>query len=668
MADLFQDPIEAGYSRIYVALSELRELFHRSGRFDDSNAKLDEVVKLLATYIAFRRGLVAAFPGNGKGLISSLQRSFSEAAKLSCYRTHDGVAIFGKNPSLSLKEGDEELAEKLLRLVEEAGAAAFHSREIGRPFDVVNEAFGHFVRDNFRNNVEDAQFMTPPEVVEFMVDTALFDLEREERRDTNEPFIVADPTCGVGSFLTTFYRKTSDSFLASRGIRLIAQDKVDRMVRLVVINMVLFESVDYEVTSGNSLASDSAIARYNGQVDLILTNPPFGARFAPSEIETYGRENFPLFFPVIHKMTALDSELLFVDRDLALLREGGRLLMVVPDGVVSAKQTAAILRQRLRDTAELKGIVELPSVTFAQAGTRTRTVVLYLVKRTEPRRGAARVFFASSDDLGFQVSSRKGVPIKVSGGKNDLPAVIESYRQHAALAAGDPPRVLNDSPSCVSVRYGEAVGEAWTPSHYSAKRFGALARLNGRRNVRLVRFDEIAEFPAESRGTKPYAKNRLFISVLHLLGEGMLDVAGMLAYAPVTPGIPVRPGEVLLSRINPRIPRAIVVPQIDQPLICSSEFEVIVPRNGEDPYLITFLLLSELVQAQIQSLASGTSASHNRVKTEDLRKVAFPIPTPGSAAGKKLRSLIVEYRANLERLFADSWRLAAIRRDGEKYL
>ena len=47
---------------IYQGLVELREEFHRSGRLDDSNAKLDEVVKLFATYLAGRLGDIAGFP------------------------------------------------------------------------------------------------------------------------------------------------------------------------------------------------------------------------------------------------------------------------------------------------------------------------------------------------------------------------------------------------------------------------------------------------------------------------------------------------------------------------------------------------------------------------------------------------------------------------------
>ena len=44
MSDLFAFAEKAPYGSIYEALGELRELFHREGRIDDSNAKLDAIL------------------------------------------------------------------------------------------------------------------------------------------------------------------------------------------------------------------------------------------------------------------------------------------------------------------------------------------------------------------------------------------------------------------------------------------------------------------------------------------------------------------------------------------------------------------------------------------------------------------------------------------------
>ena len=205
MIDLFAhgDPFQRGYQSTYEAFSALRESFHRSGRFDDSNAKLDEVSKLFATYLAAKLGQVSGFPEpDSTSLVTDLQTAFLETARLPQYDLGGDSTIFGTRPTLSIRSGDERMASDMVRLVRQGIDLAFELRDIGHPFDILNEAFGHFIRDNFRGNIEDAQYMTPPEVTDFMAALALHDLEMENALANNSPdtLTVLDPSCGVGFF------------------------------------------------------------------------------------------------------------------------------------------------------------------------------------------------------------------------------------------------------------------------------------------------------------------------------------------------------------------------------------------------------------------------------------------------------------------------------------
>ncbi len=280
--------LEHSYEKLYRSLSSLREEFHKSGRFDDSNAKLDEVVKIIAVYVAEKKGLIPNSPSlfnlgmelfsNGNNIVEILQNKFQKTAQLPCYRNQDDSSIFGANPQLSLHETDRLFAQKLLSLIGHSLEDAFLHAEGNKPFDILNEAFGHFVRDNFRSNIEDAQYMTPPEVVDFMVDIALSDILRENNGRLPKTLRVLDPSCGVGSFLTAFYKrvaKTEDSLTAH--VKLYGQDKVDRMVRLCRMNMVLFQAADYHITIGNSILPGSPLDKCNGKMDIVLSNPPFNA-------------------------------------------------------------------------------------------------------------------------------------------------------------------------------------------------------------------------------------------------------------------------------------------------------------------------------------------------------------------------------------------------------
>ena len=672
MIDLFahRDPLQRGYQSTYETFSALRESFHRSGRLDDSNAKLDEVSKLFATYLAAKLGHISGFPEPDSGtLVSDLQAAFLETARLPQYHLERDHTIFGTRPTLSIRSGDESMASDMVRLVRQGIDLAFELRDNSRPFDILNEAFGHFVRDNFRSNIEDAQYMTPPEVTDFMAALALHDLRVNHSAVNDSPntLTVLDPSCGVGSFLGAVYQRAqNDHQFDSKHLKLYGQDKVERMVRLATLNLGLFDVQDHRITLGNSLERGSPLDDLNGEVDVILTNPPFGARFDQAYIEGSAGDNMPFFATRNRPGASIGSELLFVDRGLRLLRQGGRMLIIVPDSVVSARGIPAMLRHYLARTCTLHAVIELPATTFAQAGTRTKTAILY-IQKGRPN-DTPSVFMGVSDQLGFQVSSRKGVQVKLASGVNDLPAILAAYREFVRRPNPGRVQVLSSNPSCVSVPESTVFKESWTPKHHSASRFETVAKIKRNSDFNIIPLSEMVEFCARSRKSKQWHKECVFISVRHISGEGFLNVIDALDYAPKTPGIPIAPGELLVSRINPRIPRVCVVPDLGLNMLCSSEFEVMRVRDGADTYMLAYLLQTKAVQRQIRSLTSGTSSSHSRIRTDEFGQVLIPLPKPGTAKAKVLSKLTSEYRDVLDSLAMHTTMMARLRQREEEVL
>ena len=99
---------------------------------------------------------------------------------------------------------------------------------------------------------------------------------------------------------------------------IIGQDKVDRMVRLSKINALLLGSNISNISIGNSIIGDSNIDRYHGQVDLIFTNPPFGAGYNVSELNL---EKYPILKGIDNFEGMVDSELLMLDRCIGMLKK-----------------------------------------------------------------------------------------------------------------------------------------------------------------------------------------------------------------------------------------------------------------------------------------------------------------------------------------------------------
>ena len=627
---------DAFLQRFNHGLIQLREAFHKTGRLDDSNAKLDEIAKLLCIALAATYEPDAGIPSlshllrsnrSQTSLVQRLNAALSKAARVGVFRNPDGESLLGANPRFQMADSEDELAARLTTLVVETFDEQLNAPARSRNFELMNEAFGHFVRDNFRNNIEDAQYMTPPEAVDFMCELALDEAGRMLAKSDARKLVVCDPSCGVGSFLAQFYRVWRQSRIADgTRLELVGQDKVDRMARLAKLNLLLFGATKAVIARGNSVLPGSSLDDYAGGCDLILTNPPFGARFRTSELAFHSHRYFPMLNDFIQTSDAtIDSEVLFLDRYLSLLRPGGAALVVVPDGVISASGLPALLRDMLPQICTLVSITELPAVTFAQAGTRTKTCILHLRKQPcDPRR---RVFFSSARSIGFEVASRKGVPYKRPEGTNELPALLQAMRNRTKPAGGDDVLIHNEEPSCVSLPWSKV--DSWTPNHHSARRYTTLATLgekSGDAGFELLRLREMVTLPnLHQRSVKP-APDAKCISVLHVGDFGSLNVRELAAYAPKFPGQPCRPGDILFSKINPRIPRAIVVPDLGMPLSCSTEFEVMRSRDPYTAHEIMLLLLSSSAQSQILSLTSGTSSSHNRIKTEQLLEILLPVP------------------------------------------
>lgn len=116
------------------------------------------------------------------------------------------------------------------------------------------------------------------------------------------------------------------------------------------------------------------------------------------------------------------------------------------------------------------------------------------------------------------------------------------------------------------------------------------------------------------------------ISVLHINPDSTIDFQQVLEYDPISKGRQCFEGDILFSKINPRIPRMTVVPKFNKELVCSNEFEILQPIADVGAYAICFLLKTSYVAKQIENLTSGTSSSHSRIKREQLADILIPYP------------------------------------------
>lgn len=85
---------------------------------------------------------------------------------------------------------------------------------------------------------------------------------------------------------------------------------------------------------------------------------------------------------------------------------------------------------------------------------------------------------------------------------------------------------------------------------------------------------------------------------------------------------------ILVSKLNPKFPRIWAVSEdIGDNAICSTEFQVFIPKNIELFGFLLCLLKSAEARYKLVMAASGTSGSHQRVSPKDILGISFKIPS-----------------------------------------
>ncbi len=634
------------YSLFYDILLNLREYFHSYGRIDDSNAKLDEMIKLISVSysmalkderfcLEYIRKIAVSRYNDENRIAEALCHVCECVLNEPLFINADGTNIFGTHPTLSIQPTENDFAQKLITEIEKIDFVYLIDNRSYSEFDLVNECFGHFVRENFRNNKEDAQYMTPYELSKPILDIIFDDMKKRNffTPERINSFTVMDPTCGVGTLLiessihfTKYIEDTISDPIKQASIvahfrqnGIIGQDKVDRMVRLSKINALLLGSNASNINSGNSIIGDSAINGYAGTVDLIFTNPPFGAEYEKKHLDM---SYFPILSESNISTKVMPSELLLLDKCIYLLKPGGYLAIVLPDSVFASKGIFSTYRDYLIQNYDILGVIGLPSVTFAQAGTRTNTCILLLRKVSPIDNG--KLFMADCKDIGYIVKERAGVPVKIEQGINEMAIIAKRI-----IDADFNTKIICSNPSVTMIESIDYVGNSLKPSFYAAERFNSISELQARisNGFTVKRLGEIVDFVTVGRKNYMVSDSTKHISVLHIQANCTIAFNEVEVFAPVSKGRECLPGELIFSKINPRIPRVAVIPERDTRLVCSNEFEIMRSKGIIGMHALCFLLKSECVMKQIMNLTAGTSSSHSRIKREQLQDILIPIPS-----------------------------------------
>ena len=306
--------------------------------------------------------------------------------------------------------------------------------------DVIADAFEVFIGHALKG--EQGQFFTPRNVVKMMVDIL----------DPKDDALIIDPACGSGGFLIESLKyvwnqvdKEGEEYgwpsseidkkkqkLATQHFRGI--DKDSFLSKVTKAYMTLVGDGTSGIVCDDSLEMPEKwkpITKHKiplGKFDILLTNPPFGSRI-PVRGEDKLKQ-FDLGYKWKKDKTngnwtkgrLKDKEapqVLFIERCLQLLKNGGRMGIVLPDGVYG-NESLTYIRNWLLTQGKILAIIDAPLETFLpNTGTKT-SIMIFQKMDTIPK--DYKIFMAVAEFCGH---NRRGKKIE----QDDISNVATEFRK-----------------------------------------------------------------------------------------------------------------------------------------------------------------------------------------------------------------------------------------------
>lgn len=372
-----EDIKPASASDISVAVRHTHSIIWAGGKRDPLSA-FDEWSKLMFAKVRDER-----YTRNGQP--RSFQAGVSESDSAIATRVHElfddakeqDQAIFPRDEKVELPDS------KIAQVVRAIQQISF----IGTDSDIIGTAFEDFFGSVFRGSL--GQYFTMRQIARFTV--AMLG-------PTSEDYVL-DPTCGSGGFLLeTLLQVWNDTDTAFAGQGDLARIKSDfaaqnvygieihpTLARICKISLLLHHDGHTNIESDKSCLSPNLSKprlQKNRQFDLIVGNPPFGTKVENGDEDQLDGACLDDYVLACGKHS-IQSEQIILEKSVSWLKPGGRLGMVLPDGIFNnggGQSNCPTLREWLFKSGRILSVISLPDFAFRRSGATNKTSILIFEK------------------------------------------------------------------------------------------------------------------------------------------------------------------------------------------------------------------------------------------------------------------------------------------------
>jgi len=280
--------------------------------------------------------------------------------------------------------------------------------------DAKGLAFQKFLSSQAKG--ERGQFFTPQEVINFCIEII-------EPKNSDK---LIDPACGSGGFLFSslkYLEKQGYDLKNFKHKNLFGIDINKDVIKIAKLKALLEEVSLSNFINLNSIEDINTIFfKYkindeNDLFDIVLTNPPFGSQgkitdkniLKQYELGYKWIKNGNEYIKTNKLLTSQVPDVLFIERCLQLLKENGKLAIVLPNGILE-NSSLSYVRYFLKMNCKIIAIIKLPDDTFIPFGTGVKTSLLFLEKKQTQHKTNYKIFFSKITKLGYK-GNKNATPI-----------------------------------------------------------------------------------------------------------------------------------------------------------------------------------------------------------------------------------------------------------------
>jgi type I restriction enzyme M protein len=519
--------------------------------------------------------------------------------------------------------------------------------------DILSDAFEIFVSKILKD--EAGQFFTPYNVVKFMV----------EYLDPNIDSKILDPACGHGGFLLeakeNLWRKINTEEKKCESIsNLYGIDKDLFLAKISKLYLEILSNGKSNIFCEDSL--DPKSYRFfakesirNNTFDYIFTNPPFGIKIPITAKEILSEYELGHVWKNIDGRWKKQNKLvkqqppqvLFIERCVQLLNNGGKMGIILPEGLFG-NPTDRYIWEYLTLNGKILGIVSLDQNTF-QPYTCNKTSILFFQK-LEKVPNDYHIDFAIVENVGHDKDGKTSYILKKDGTTRVDPSgnpIINDELNELNLKLRKAEEFDYDKDQKIfEIKFSQIKNKIFIPIYYTGveKKLKKLANDN---NFNLITIKELVDnniiysnkggyLPrGDEIGSHVYGLGEIpFIRTSELNNwEINLDSykkTSQEVYEQYKLKQNIEDGDILFVKDGgPNlIGKTAYITKLDTKIIIQSHiYQIKTLENDEfiDSYLLLYLLNLDIVQKQIQAITfiQGTiSTIGNRIM-----EIMLPIPS-----------------------------------------